>query len=147
MLYPPSRIGDYELEHKLGDGLTADVYRARHSTLGTVHALRLLHRHQCHDDAGRERFLAAARLQAQVLDHPGIMKVTDIVLTDEHAATVMELADGGTLETARHAFFDHPAEVRRIMLGVLDALGHAHGVGIVHRTLEPDRRVNSTICL
>ena len=137
MLAAGSRVGDYEIEARLGEGDMACVYRARHTTLDTVHALRVLHPHLRHDAGARRWFLDEARLQAKVLDHPGIVKVTDIVATDEHAALVMELADGGSLAALRQALADRPDELRRIMLAVLDALGHAHAAGVVHRTLEP----------
>ncbi len=137
MLAAGSRVGEYEIEGDLGEGGMAGVYRARHTTLDTVHALSVLRPHLRHEEGARQRFLDEARLQAKVLDHRGIVKVTDIVATDEHAAVVMELADGGSLVAARAAFVDRPDELKRLVGDVLDALGHAHAAGVVHRALEP----------
>jgi serine/threonine-protein kinase len=137
MLAAGSRVGDYEIEADLGEGGMARVYRARHAMLDTHHAVKVLDPGLRANADVRQRFLDEARIQAKHLDHPGIVKVTNIVATAEHAALVMELVDGGSLETELHALADRPDEIRRIMLAVLDAVGHAHAHGIVHRDLKP----------
>ena len=81
--------------------------------------------------------LDEARIQAKHLDHPNIVKVTGIVSTAEHAALVMELVDGKSLEDELPSLIARPDEVTRIMLAVLDAVGYAHKAGIIHRDLKP----------
>ena len=49
----------------------------------------------------------------------------------------MELIDGPSLEREIGALKGRPDLVRRIMLAVLDAVGHAHARGVVHRDLKP----------
>ena len=137
MLSGGSRVGDYEIEAELGEGGMAKVYRARHALLETLHAVKVLDNELRGNADARQRFLDEARIQAKHLDHPGIVKVTNIVATAEHAALVMELIDGKSLEDCMHELVDDPAEIRRIMLAVLDAVGHAHAQGIVHRDLKP----------
>jgi serine/threonine-protein kinase len=137
MLSGGSRVGDYEIEAELGEGGMAKVYRARHALLDTLHAVKVLDNELRGNADARQRFLDEARIQAKHLDHPGIVKVTNIVATAEHAALVMELIDGKSLEDCVHELVEDPAEIRRIMLAVLDAVGHAHAQGIVHRDLKP----------
>ena len=137
MLPGGSRVGDYEIEAELGEGGMARVYRARHALLDTLHAVKVLDSALRGNADARQRFLDEARIQAKHLDHPGIVKVTNIVATAEHAALVMELIEGASLEASMHELVDNPAEIRRIMLAVLDAVGHAHDAGIVHRDLKP----------
>ena len=137
MLAAGSRVGDYEIEADLGEGGMAHVYRARHAMLDTAHAIKVLDPELRANAEVRQRFLDEARIQAKHLDHPGIVKVTNIVATAEHAALVMELVDGGNLEAEVHALVDRPDEIRRIMLAVLDAVGHAHAANIIHRDLKP----------
>jgi len=137
MLPGGSRVGDYEIEAELGEGGMAKVYRARHALLDTLHAVKVLDSELRGNADARQRFLDEARIQAKHLDHPGIVKVTNIVATAEHAALVMELIEGKSLEACVHELVDDPAEIRRIMLAVLDAVGHAHAQGIVHRDLKP----------
>jgi serine/threonine-protein kinase len=133
----PERVGDYEIEATLGSGGMATVYRVRHVFLDTHHALKLLDPRYRVVPEMRRRFLDEAKIQAKHLDHPNIVKVTTIVATAEHAALVMELVEGSTLEAELGRLRERPDEIRRIMLAVLDAVGHAHAHGIVHRDLKP----------
>jgi cyclophilin family peptidyl-prolyl cis-trans isomerase/protein-disulfide isomerase len=137
MLPGGSRVGDYEIEAELGEGGMARVYRARHALLDTLHAVKVLDSELRTNADARQRFLDEARIQAKHLDHPGIVKVTNIVATTEHAALVMELIEGSSLEALVQELVGNSSEIRRIMLGVLDAVGHAHAAGIVHRDLKP----------
>ena len=114
MLAAGSRVGEYEIEADLGEGGMARVYRARHAMLDTLHAIKVLDPELRADPAVRQRFLDEARIQAKHLDHPGIVKVTNIVATAEHAALVMELIDGGNLEAEVHALAARPDEIRPI---------------------------------
>ncbi len=133
----PQSIGDYRVEALLGEGGMACVYRARHTLLDTVHAIKVLKPEYRESAEARRRFLDEARIQAKHLDHPGIVKVTNIVATAEHAALVMELVEGGGLEARLAELKQRPDEIVRIMVGVLDAVGHAHKAGIIHRDLKP----------
>jgi serine/threonine protein kinase len=133
----PTKIGDYEIEAQLGEGGMAKVYRAKHSFLETVHAIKVLDPSYRVNPEARKRFLDEAKIQAKHLDHDNIVKVTNIVATAEHAALVMELIEGKGLEGRIGDLKTKPAEIKDIMYGVLDAVGHAHGAGIIHRDLKP----------
>ena len=133
----PGRIGEYEIEGELGTGGMATVYRARHPILETRHAIKVLAPSYRSDEAARKRFTAEARLQASHLDHPNIVKVTNIIATAEHAAIVMELIEGESLEQLIGTLQTEPDKIKRIMLGVLDAVGYAHERGVIHRDLKP----------
>ena len=137
MLVSGSHVGDYEILAALGEGGMATVYRARHAIIDTIHALKVLDPKLRGDAEIRGRFPEEARIQAKHLDHPGIVKVTTVVATAEHAALVMELIDGGSLEREIGELANKPSEIKRIMIAVLEAIGYAHAVGIVHRDLKP----------
>jgi len=131
------RVGDYELEAELGQGGMATVYRAKHALLDTEHAVKVLDPELRNNANARQRFLDEAKIQAKHLDHPGIVKVTNIVATADHAALVMELVDGKSLDDEVGKVSDKPDEVRRIMIALLEAVGYAHDKGIIHRDLKP----------
>lgn len=115
----------------------AEVYVVRHTVLGTRHAAKVLDPDLREDSEVRRRFLDEARIQASHLSHPNIVKVVNIVSTPEHAALVMDLVDGPSLEVEAARLSGSPDEIRRIMFGILDAVGHAHDAGIIHRDLKP----------
>ncbi|ROO86441.1 hypothetical protein EDD29_4012 [Actinocorallia herbida] len=78
--------------------------------------------------------LAAARA-ATALKHRGVVTVHDVVTDDEGAAwAVTEPADGTTLYTA--GLLPQPVAAA-LGLDLLDALAHAHALGIVHGGVEP----------
>lgn len=137
MLRAGTQVGDFVIESSVGEGGMAQVYLARHPLLDTRHAIKLLDPQLRANADARQRFLDEARIQAKHLDHPGIVKVTYVIATEEHAALVMEFVDGPSLESEAATLAQRPDEVRRIMLSVLDAVGYAHDAGIIHRDLKP----------
>jgi serine/threonine-protein kinase len=137
VLPPGTRVGDYEIEAELGAGGMATVYRVRHALLDSRYALKVLDPRYRASAAARARFLDEARIQHRHLDHPNIVKVVNVVATADHAALVMELVEGPSLDDAQAELRGRPDEVKRIMIAVLDAVGHAHAAGIVHRDLKP----------
>ncbi|GAB2830099.1 hypothetical protein GCM10022221_30960 [Actinocorallia aurea] len=78
--------------------------------------------------------LAGARAAA-VLKHPGAVTVHDVV-TDETGAAwaVTEPTDGTTLYTCGVL---PQADAAALGLDLLDALAHAHALGVVHGAVEP----------
>jgi eukaryotic-like serine/threonine-protein kinase len=84
-----------------------------------------------------ERVAAEARAAA-ALDHPGLVRLDDVIVEDGLVYVATELVDGLTLEelVARHG----PLPVRRVAqlgLELLDALEAAHAAGLVHLDLRP----------
>jgi eukaryotic-like serine/threonine-protein kinase len=84
-----------------------------------------------------ERVAAEVRAAA-ALDHPGLIRLEDVVVEDGVVYVVSELVDALTLDelVARHG----PLPVRRVAqlgLELLDALEAAHAAGLLHRDLRP----------
>jgi serine/threonine-protein kinase len=136
---PGSQLQDYIIEAEIGGGGMAKVYRARHAVLDTHHALKVLDAEYRANAEARRRFLDEAKIQAKHLTHPNIVKVTNIVATADAAALVMELVDGGSLETyiqKRGKPFSGD-ELLNMAVPILDAMAHAHDAGIIHRDIKP----------
>jgi serine/threonine-protein kinase len=136
---PGQRIGEYIIEASLGGGGMARVFRCRHAVLETVHAMKVLDAEFRTNVEIRQRFLTEAKIQAKHLQHPNIVRVTNIVATAEAAALIMDLVEGGSLE-------EHLSTLQRPMSSdafltlaapILDAMAHAHDAGIIHRDLKP----------
>ena len=128
------RIGQYELLESIGAGGSASVWRARHTLLGSEHAVKLL---QAPSAEVASRLLREGRVQAR-LRHPNIVPVTDLVQSEERVALVMEYIAGGTLlERLQRGGAMAPDEALRVFAGMLAGLKVAHQAGVLHRDLKP----------
>src|SRR5215831_12217804 len=129
------RVGNYIVERRLGSGGQADVFLARDVVLRRLVALKVLHRTTA---AGQNvRGLEEARLIA-TLDHPNIVRVHHVELSEGVWYMAMEYVDGGNLElrVARAGALE-PGRALRYALVVADALTHAHKIGVIHRDVKP----------
>lgn len=137
-LAPGASVDTYTVEHTLGVGGFATVYRARHRELGTRVAIKVLSRALTSDADAMRRFVREAQT-ASTLVHPNIVRVLAFGrLDDGRAYQVMELVDGPSLD--QYVKQVAPLEVARVLaiLGeVARALGFAHARGVVHRDLKP----------
>lgn len=126
------RIGEL-----VGQGGMASVWRAEHKTLGKVVAIKVLDPLLARDESLVQRFLEEARVQCN-LQHPGIIAIENI--SEDPLAMVMEFVQGRSLaEMIGHEVGPIPLQrALPIMDQVLDAVGHAHSHGVVHRDLKPD---------
>lgn len=135
----PSRlaVGDvvdrYVVEALIGEGGVASVYRVRHRTLGSLHALKVLH--SFGGDLA-ERLLAEGRVQGN-LDHPHVIRVQDTLQANGSPALLMEYVAGRTLAARLREGRPSLAEAERIFLAIVDGVAHAHAHGVVHRDLKP----------
>ncbi|MEN6525790.1 MAG: protein kinase [Candidatus Polarisedimenticolia bacterium] len=132
-----TRILGYDVERKLGEGGMATVYKAVHPQFGQVVAIKVLDPLLARNPELRARFAQEARVQME-LRHPGIVQVLTGDVSEESAALVMEWVEGLALDQVIARRGALPAdETARIFEQVLDAVGFAHGRGVVHRDLKP----------
>jgi serine/threonine protein kinase/Tol biopolymer transport system component len=132
-----SRLGPYEILAPLGAGGMGEVYRARDARLGRDVALKVLPEELSQDRDRLSRFEQEAR-SASALNHPNIVTVHDIGLSDSTSYIAMELVEGKTLRELSAA---GPLAVRRVLtlaVQIANGLAKAHGAGIVHRDLKPE---------
>jgi serine/threonine-protein kinase len=125
------------LERELGRGGMATVYLARDLRHDRHVALKILHP-ELAQVLGPERFIREIRLAAH-LDHPHILPVYDSGETAGHIWFTMPFVDG---ESLRQRLAREPqlplAETVRITRAAAEALGYAHGQGIIHRDVKPE---------
>ncbi len=128
-----SRIGNYRILEKLGQGGMGEVYRAEDERLKRVVAIKVL-RHQ--DREAALRFLQEARA-ASALNHPNIVQIYELESQDGGDFIVMELAPGRTLAQLLRERLPGIAEALDYASQLASALAAAHAAGIVHRDIKP----------
>lgn len=130
--------GRYRIVKQIGRGGMADVYLAKDLILdGEEVAVKVLRTNYQTDPIAVARFQREARAMA-VLDHPHIVRITDIGEEDGQQYLAMEYVAG--LDLKRYIKEHYPLsneEAVRIMGQILLAMRLAHTRGIVHRDLKP----------
>jgi tRNA A-37 threonylcarbamoyl transferase component Bud32/predicted methyltransferase len=134
-----SVLGAYRIEARLGEGAMGQVFRATHTALSRVVAIKMLKPEVAADPALTERFFAEARA-VNIIRHENIVECTDLVHDPSgRSYIVMELLEGRTLGAAAREAGRMPVpRAARIMAQIADAIGAAHGKGIIHRDLKPE---------
>jgi hypothetical protein len=122
--------GRYRLLEVIGSGGMGRVWRADDTLLQRTVAIKEL--------TTPASPLREARAAAR-LDHPGLVRVYDVLTTQDRAWIVMEHVSSRSLH--RVVTEDgplSPAEAARIGLLMLAGLRSAHAAGVLHRDVKPD---------
>jgi serine/threonine protein kinase len=130
-------IGKHKIIRLIGRGGMATVYLAEHQLLYTQVAIKVLNDEFVRNTNIRNRFLSEARKMAR-MNHPNIIKVTDLIEEGDTVAFVMEYIEGETLKE----YLDHKgklddAEIKNLFSQMLDALDYVHEQNLVHRDIKP----------
>jgi hypothetical protein len=126
-------IDRYEVVQRLGEGGMAQVWLVRHVTLGTRHALKVL---TLSGKGLTERLVAEGRAQA-TLQHPNIVRVSDVIDVDGQPGLVMDYVDGPDLDHWIRDVRPSTLLAEEVFRGVLAGVMAAHRAGLVHRDLKP----------
>ena len=133
--------GRYRLREPVGNGGMGRVWLARDEMLHRDVAVKEVVPPEWLDAAEREelreRTLREASTAAQ-LNHPHVVRVYDVVHTEEWPWIVMEYVPSRSLHQVIQQ--DGPLPPRRVAqigLALLDALRTAHQVGVLHRDIKP----------
>ncbi len=125
-------VDRYVVEGVLGEGGMAVVYRLRHKTLGSTHALKVLKVDRADI---RARLVTEGQLQAS-LRHPNIVAVNDVLDVKGRTGLLMELVEGPSLY--EWLYHNNPplSQGLEIFRGILAGVSRAHRAGLVHRDLK-----------
>jgi serine/threonine protein kinase len=130
--------GKYEIQGEIARGGMGVIFKALHTTLNRIVAIKVLHAQFSGDPAFLKRFQREARAMAR-LDHENIIRVYDVAEdTDGSQYIVMEFFDGSDLkrmilEKGKLS----TGEVLSMGIQIGEALSYAHSQGIVHRDIKP----------
>ena len=130
-------IRGYRFIEKLGATSHSAIYLAERESTGVKLVLKVLQQlPDVADNIGAfDRFLQEYELIAET-DHPNIVKIYDLGVSDDHAHIAMEYVSAGDLRrriTAGVTESDAVSYLRQIA----SALDKIHEVGILHRDLKP----------
>jgi serine/threonine-protein kinase len=116
----------------------AQVFRAHDEQTGKTVAIKQLLVELSDDKTTLERFEREAT-SLRALNHPNIVHFYELFQEEHHRYLVIEFVRGGTLSQLMHREGRSlSAQIGlSIMLGVIDALEHAHRHGIIHRDVKP----------
>lgn len=130
-------IPGYELVRTIGRGGQGIVYEACHQSTGRRVALKVLMSHVFRGNRHRTRFEREVSIVIG-LRHPGIVTAFDSGTTaNGRPFLAMEFVEGPSL--AEVIAQDTTPVRQRIDLwcSIVDAVGHAHEKGVIHRDLKP----------
>ena len=136
--------GLYRVESLIGTGGMANVYEAvvvaqnGPVPAGTEVAVKVLRQELMHDPDLVRRFKNESKA-ISLLNHPNIVKVYDVSVSDNLQYIVMEYVDGMTLREYLNERGGKltSRETVHFISQILKALDHAHRNGVVHRDIKP----------
>ncbi len=131
------KLGQYNLEEKLGAGAMGVVYRGHHAMLRRPTAIKMLDVDKV-NDASTQRFESEVQITCQ-LNHPNTIAIYDYGRTPEGVFYyAMEYLDGIELQDFIEQYGPQPeGRIVHILKQICGSLHEAHTQGLVHRDIKP----------
>jgi hypothetical protein len=125
-------LGRYRPLRPLGSGGSGSVWLVRDEQAGREVALKVVRREGNAGSRAEREVEAAARLR-----HRHCLRALDLHRDDGHVYVAYEYVHGRTLREALRAGEVGDEAAVEAVAQVLEAIGHAHGKGVVHRDVKP----------
>ncbi|CAD8206414.1 unnamed protein product [Paramecium octaurelia] len=133
-----TELGNYLIGKTIGEGTFGKVCQAKHQILGHEVAVKILEKNRIHDELDVERVKREIKI-LQMLHHPNVVQLYEMIETETHIYLFMEYAEGGEL-------FDYIDQKKRIneveackfLHEMISAIQYIHQLRIVHRDLKPE---------
>jgi serine/threonine-protein kinase len=129
-------FGDYELLKELGRGGMGVVFKAIHTRLHRIVALKMVVAGRLASDEELKRFHLEARAAAG-MTHPGIVPIFEVGEQQGLPYFSMGLVEGISLAERIAAGPVPPLEAVRLLRKIVEAVCYAHSHGVIHRDLKP----------
>ena len=130
-------LNHYQIIRKIGTGGMGEVYLAEDRKLERQVAIKILNATFDAGESNLKRFFQEAKA-ASGLNHPNIIVVHEIGESDGMHYIVIEFVKGDTLNIAIKTKSLSLTQVIDSSIQIVNALGAAHAVGIIHRDIKPD---------
>ncbi len=138
---PLQSIREYKLLGKLGEGGMGAVYKALHTRLDKVVALKVLPEGRIRDAGSVARFQREMKAVGR-LDHPNIVRAMDAGEEGGTHFLVMEYVEGADLsQLANHIGRLPVADACELVRQAAVGLQEAHEHGMVHRDIKPSNLI------
>ncbi|XP_063713595.1 5'-AMP-activated serine/threonine-protein kinase catalytic subunit alpha-like [Symsagittifera roscoffensis] len=136
--YPHTkRVGNYLLGKTLGEGSFAKVREGLHTVTGEKVAIKVIDKRRAKEDSYVHRNLRREGRILQLVRHPCIIHLYDILETENSYYLVMELSTGGDMMEYLKLRKSLPEkETRKYIRQIVSAVDHLHRAGILHRDLK-----------
>lgn len=135
--YHTKRVGNYMIGRKLGEGSFAKVREGLHALTGEKVAVKVIDKRKAKKDSYVTKNLRREGHIQQMIRHPNITQLLDILETENSYYLVMELCPGGNL---MNHIYDKKRlderETQKYIRQLVLAVEHLHRAGVVHRDLK-----------
>jgi serine/threonine protein kinase len=139
-------IGRYRLFRVIGEGSFSVVRLGIHSFTNEAVAVKIIPKTSLATPEARARFDARVAIVRR-LDHPGIVKLLDVLEDDSAIYVVLEYCGGGELFdfiTSRSRVEEPLA--KRLFKQIVLAVDYLHSQNIIHRDLKPENILLTESC-
>ena len=131
------KVGKYTIISKIAQGGMGAVYKALHTKLDKVVALKVLPAERMQHRRAVARFEREMKAVGK-LDHPNIVRAADADEQDGVHYLVMEYIHGCDLSQLARRYGPLPvADACELVRQAAMGLQHAHELGLVHRDIKP----------
>ncbi|MEM8886548.1 MAG: serine/threonine-protein kinase [Bacteroidota bacterium] len=131
------KLSNFHINERIGEGGMGTVYKATDMHLKRTVAVKMLHPFLVNNPDSFKRFQNEAHLSARI-SHPNVATLFNFQEVDQSHFIVMEYVEGKALDDVlklQGAISEE--EAVKISIQVLEGLGAAHDLGIMHRDLKP----------
>jgi serine/threonine protein kinase len=131
-----ARLGDYQLQERIGKGTSSTVYRAASADGRTV-AVKVLEAAKARDQACLLQFYQGAKI-SMMLDHPHLIQTFEVGREGELHFLAMQYAPCGNLaQFIMESGWLYEDQALQIILRIAEALAVLHSRQMVHRDVNP----------
>jgi uncharacterized protein (TIGR02145 family) len=127
----------YNIHREIGQIGMSSVYLGIDTKFNSPVTIKILRNEFSQNKFIKDRFIMAAKSMLR-MNHPSIIKVTDLIYEDNIVAIVMEYIEGETLEEYINCKGKlRNEEIVNFLTQMLDALKYIHDLGLVHGDIKP----------
>ncbi|CAK9040426.1 unnamed protein product [Durusdinium trenchii] len=137
-----------EVLQEAGDGGKVVVCEPKpdyDSVPAETYVLKMRSKQSLREHKMEEQFRKSLMTLLNLAPHPGVLPLQEVLEDQQFYYIVMEKAKGGSLFKGLLKQFEDghmpPTEVRRLIRGILEAIGYIHEHGMLHRDIKPDNLV------